>query len=197
MLIFSPQISGLSTQHNWGRKPILFSLLYLSADSPVERTHPLRSSQLIVQCPVLLSALQLTCCGSLGKVLNLLCTLSSLFFNKEYSNPNISLHWGAETAMTITFRHKNVWLEFQNPNDNCLLQQKHGLWFPLNLMDSLPTLPFLTASFFFLYQNPYSLAWHDSSTANEFLSSIHPPLSSPIILFILDISRRVYLFALP
>lgn len=58
MLTFCPQVSGLSTQCNWEKSPILFSVLYLSTNSPVERTHPLRSSQFIVQCPVLLSALQ-------------------------------------------------------------------------------------------------------------------------------------------
>lgn len=158
MLTFSPQVSGLSTQHNWEKSPILFSALYLPTDLPVERTHPLRSSQLIVQCPVLLSALQPLAVDPWERYLIFFALCHPCLFNKQHSNRNISPHWGAENAMTNTFRHKNVLVEFQNPSDNCLLQQKHGL-FPPHLMDSLSPLPFLTASFSFQYQNPFSLAW--------------------------------------
>lgn len=56
------------------------------------------------------------CCGSLGKVLYLLCTSPCLFFNNQHSNPTISLQWGAETGMTIKYSwEQSVLLGFQNP----------------------------------------------------------------------------------
>lgn len=90
--IFSTSFRSFKTQHNWEKSPILFSVLYLPTDSPVERTHPWRSSQLMVQCPVLLSALQSPAVDPWERYLIFFALCHPCLFNKQHSNRNISPH---------------------------------------------------------------------------------------------------------